>query len=461
MNLETKVGLFVFFSLMVASAAIIKISDIRFDKRYTLYFVFKDVKGLQNKSPIKIAGVEIGRVDNILLEDGRAKVIGKIQFGVPVYSNGKVKVKQTGLIGSQYLDLEPGTVDQSQLKEGDTLYGSAGKSLDDVMEKLSELIDGKEGQAGLGDNLIATMANLRSITDSINRAIGQRDSELQEMVLNLHQFTADLKGVASDLHDLTSSKKEDIQVAITKMRSLLERLDDIVSKVQKGEGSVGKLLADKEMGEDVKKTVANFKDTSASAKEVLARFTKVKSFWEFEIRSAPGVSIVRGDGGIKLQPRDHKYYYLGVNNAGDRKDEYKYSGDYEKKNTITAVLGKEFGSLTVELGAIRSSAGIGLKYFPFQSRSSDSAPQKWTEHVEFNAQAFDFSRDETRGLVNYERKFKGPHFNLGAAYHLNRWVQLGATLEDIAEVKQVNLRSRVVFEDRDLAYLFGFVSFVR
>lgn len=461
MNLETKVGLFVLLGLVIGGFSIMKLGDVRFEKRYTLYFVFEDIQNLRDKSLIKISGVEVGRVDKIELEQGRAKIRAQIQSDVPVYANARVKVKLTGIIGTQFLDLNPGTLESRRLKDGDTIVGEKTKSLNDLMEKLSDLIEGKEGKPGIGDHLQLTVANLRSITDALNAAIGLQKNQLVDIVDNLHQFSVDLKGATSDLHAVISSKKVDIETSLTKLRSILDRVDELLAKVQQGEGTIGKLVSDKEMGEEVKKTVTHLKETSESAKQVLARFTKVRSYWEFQLRALPNFSVGRADGGIRLQPREEKYYYLGVSNIGAKKDEFKNENDFEKKNTITALLGKEFGPITFEIGAIRSSAGIGLKYSPFKGVTEETDSLRWAKKFELNGQAFDFGRDELRGKTGNERKFQGPHFNLGAKYRVNRWINLGASVEDLAETQQVNINTDLIFEDKDLAYLFGFVSFAR
>lgn len=470
MSIETRVGLFVLIGLGISAVSVMKLSNIRLEKRYTLYVIFDDVQSLREKGPVKIAGVDIGAADKIELDQGRAKITARIKSNVAIFANAHAKIKQTGVIGTQYIEIQPGTPEAARLKDGDTLYGDKTKSLTDLVEKLSELIEGKEGKPGIGDDLKATMSNLRSITDSLNAAIGKQKADLVDIVRNLHDFTADLKGMASDLHEVTSSKKEEIEASITKLKSILDRLDEITAKVQRGEGAVGRLINDKEVGDEVKKTVSNLKDTSESAKQVLSRFTKIRSFWEFQARAVPAASALRGDGGIRLQPKEGKYYYLGVNNIGDRKDEFKNANDYEKKNTITALLGKVFGPFTVEVGAIRSTGGIGLKYYPFKKESiaetlsenyKAQEPSDWKENIELNAQAFDFGRDETRGKAGQERTFNKPHFNVGAKYHVNRFVRVGAAVEDLAEVRQYSILTHLVFEDKDLAYLFGFVSFAR
>src|SRR3989344_3868345 len=136
MNLETTVGLFVLIGAVISGIGVMRLSDVRFERRYTLYFIFQDVGNLRDKSTIKISGVEVGRIRKIELEDARAKVTASIKKDVPVYANGKVKIELTGIIGTQFLDLDPGTPETSRLKDGDTLYGQQTKSINDLMEKL-------------------------------------------------------------------------------------------------------------------------------------------------------------------------------------------------------------------------------------------------------------------------------------------------------------------------------------
>lgn len=461
MNLETRVGLFVFLGLVVFGFGVMKLSDISLKRSYTLNFVFDDVGNLRDKSMVKMSGVEVGKVHGIRIENGRAKVSARIDADVPVYANGGVKIRLSGLIGTQFLDLAPGTPESTRLKDGDTLFGQSLKTLDQLIEKISEIVEGKDGKNGAGSDFRATLSNLRSITDSLNSAIGRQRDEIKDMVSNFHRFSEDLKGIASDFHEVTSARKGDIDASIARLKSILERVDEIAAKIQKGEGSIGKLVSDKEMGDEVKQTVTNMRETAQSAKEVLARFTKVRSFWELEFRSIPAANGYRADGGVRLQPRENKYYYLGVSNAGDRKYEFKDAGDYEKKNTVMALIGKEYGPVTIELGAIRSSAGVGLKVYPFKALADEKSPARWSRNFELNAQVFDFGRDEIRGRAGRERLFDKPQYNIGADYKLNRFIALGAGVEDLAEVKQYSMKTHLIFEDKDLAYLFGFVSFAR
>ena len=109
MNLETRVGMFVLLGLVVFGFGVMKLSDLSLKKSYTLHFVFDDVGNLRDKSAVKMSGVEVGKVHGIVLENGRAKVTAYIDSDIPVYANARVRIRLTGLIGSQFLDLAPGT----------------------------------------------------------------------------------------------------------------------------------------------------------------------------------------------------------------------------------------------------------------------------------------------------------------------------------------------------------------
>ena len=147
------------------------------------------------------------------------------------------------------------------------------------MERVAKSLDDVTGGGKLGSNLNATMANLRSITDSLNAAIGQQRQSLINIVKNIEGFSEHAKSVAEHLDDVMTSSKEEIKSAIHNLKETLDKSNTLLGGVQKGEGVLGTLFVDRKASEEIKETVTNLKQTSESAKEVLARFTKVRAFW--------------------------------------------------------------------------------------------------------------------------------------------------------------------------------------
>jgi hypothetical protein len=126
--------------------------------------------------------------------------------------------------------------------------------------------------------------------------------------------------------------------------------------------------------------------------------------------------------------------------------------DWERKNTITAVMGKDFGPLTVYGGAIRSAGGVGARFRPLPKNSS------WNRRVELEGEAYNFGRDETlRGV-----QLKGPVYNAGLRVNaIAPWVWVGGQVEDLKERKNFNANVNVVFKDEDIAFLLGLVGLAK
>jgi len=101
---------------------------------------------------------------------------------------------------------------------------------------------------------------------------------------------------------------------------------------------------------------------------------------------------------------------------------------------------------------IKSRAGLEARYRPFQETEAPVL-----NRLELIGQGFDFGRD----AVFKDRHFTNPNYTAGARVKVNPWLTVGAQAEDIAETTNINGVVNVSFEDKDIAYLLGFVSFAR
>jgi len=452
MNAETKVGIFTLCGLAVLAAGIITLGDVRFKDFYRLQVTFASAEGLPEKGPVKIAGVEVGKIESILLDGGRARVTVRMDKAVVVYRNAKARVAVTGMIGTKYLELEQGSSDQSPLKDGDVIDGETSVSMDEIMKQVSEFFREDPGRGSLADNFKQTMANLRDITDSLNVALGQQEQKLTEIVENIHELTAHARNISVDINEIIAQHKEDVKVALAKIRSISERVDEIAARIQKGEGALGKFVSDKEMGEDVKQTVSTLRAVAKDAKQVLGRIAMIETYWDYRQRYDFEDNQYRADLGLRIVPRPGKYYFIQANNVGKKEDSKIVGNDFEKRNTITAVMGKDFGPVTIFGGAIRSSGGAGMAFRPFYKS------EKWNRRVELQAEAYDFPRDTVRQGI----KLDSPVYNAGARVAIvypTLWA--GAQVEDIAERKNFNANMNLTFKDEDIAYLLGLVGLAR
>jgi phospholipid/cholesterol/gamma-HCH transport system substrate-binding protein len=122
-DLEFVVGLFLAIGIGCLAWLSIKLARKEFFARdgYELQAVFSNGSGLHSGTPVVIAGVEIGRVKSVGLEDYEAKVRIVIQHGLGLPSDTIASIKTKGLIGEKYVELTPGASERP-LKPGDAIH---------------------------------------------------------------------------------------------------------------------------------------------------------------------------------------------------------------------------------------------------------------------------------------------------------------------------------------------------
>jgi phospholipid/cholesterol/gamma-HCH transport system substrate-binding protein len=86
--------------------------DLLGNRGYVVSADFPTVGGLKNGSTVEIAGVEVGRVDRIVLQDYQAHVVMVIQPGVKLQDDSIASIKTKGLIGERYVRISPGGSDK-------------------------------------------------------------------------------------------------------------------------------------------------------------------------------------------------------------------------------------------------------------------------------------------------------------------------------------------------------------
>ena len=114
LNLELVVGVFMVVGILCLGYLSIKLGklDVLGRRGYELFAVFSDIGGLRNGAPVVIAGVDIGRVESIGLEDYEARVVLQINPGLQMHEDAIVSIKTRGLIGEQYVQISVGAADE-------------------------------------------------------------------------------------------------------------------------------------------------------------------------------------------------------------------------------------------------------------------------------------------------------------------------------------------------------------
>jgi phospholipid/cholesterol/gamma-HCH transport system substrate-binding protein len=226
-SLETRLGIFVVLVVLAAWAIMETLGGLQmFQSGYRLNALFATAQDLKVGDNVKMAGVEIGRVESITLTNQSVNVAMKLRSGVIVKTDSKASVRFTGLMGQNFVSISFGSPDAPQAIEGTPLQTEEQPDLNAVMAKLNDAADGikRFGDAWSGDKI---------------------------------------SNLVGPLVDFVKQNSGNIGGAIS-------NIDNITAQIASGQGTVGKLIYTDTLYTSALTTVSNLQDTAASAGDVLA-----------------------------------------------------------------------------------------------------------------------------------------------------------------------------------------------
>jgi len=151
LNLEVLVGLFVLIGIAALAYLSIKLGKLEVlgSSGYTVTAEFDSVGGLKKGATVEIAGVEVGRVTGVSLdnEEYRAVVTMRIKPGVKLQEDAIASIKTKGLIGEKYVAISPGA-SETLIKDGGKIRETT--SPVEIEELLGKYIFGSVGGPGGG-----------------------------------------------------------------------------------------------------------------------------------------------------------------------------------------------------------------------------------------------------------------------------------------------------------------------
>jgi phospholipid/cholesterol/gamma-HCH transport system substrate-binding protein len=114
-DLELAVGIFMIAGMVCLAYLTIKLGQLEVfgDKGYEIQAVFSSSGGLKTGSSVVIAGVEVGRVKKVVLDDYEARVTMSIPLEVKIQEDAIASIKTKGLIGEKYVEISPGGLDEN------------------------------------------------------------------------------------------------------------------------------------------------------------------------------------------------------------------------------------------------------------------------------------------------------------------------------------------------------------
>lgn len=310
MKREIKVGIFTVAVLLAgwAVARFLQGSEI-FSTNHKYYAHYEQVGGIQTASHVVINGVQVGTVTAVNLSDNPSEGVDlelsvDKRYAIPVDS--KARIFNDGLMGGKAVEIIYGSATEYipedgriETLEATDLMAIAGEELTDLKSQITSVT---EGLVKTLDNLNALLeqntegithivANIDGVTGNINEILAGEKANLESALASLSEFTQTLGENAAQVDTIVdnmatfSQELADAEL-ITSLEATVEQLNGVLAAVQNKEGSVGSLLYDKELYDNLNQSSENLAALLADLKEHPTRYVHFSLFGSDDDKAA-------------------------------------------------------------------------------------------------------------------------------------------------------------------------------
>jgi len=278
-SLETRLGLFVAVAILAAWAIVETLGGVEmFRGGYHVLAQFDTAQDLKVGDMVKMAGVEIGRVEKIGLTDQKVQVTMKLHDDVVVKTDSKALIKFTGLMGQNFVAVDFGSATAPRAVDGTVIETLEQPDLSAIMAKLDAAASGiaRVASSFSGDKidnvlgpltdffkqnsggLTATIANIKNVSSQIAAGQGTVGKLIYDpslynsaiaTVTNLQSTVTDAKQMMANVSagQGTIGKLLTDEALYRSTTASMTNLNQILFKINHGEGSVGKLVNDDDL----------------------------------------------------------------------------------------------------------------------------------------------------------------------------------------------------------------------
>ena len=275
-------ALYLSVGLVVLLAIVILIFGVFFlnekDPRETFnhfYLRFSQVSTLVLDDPVKVNGVKLGKVENIELAGHRVVVTIRLRTDVKIPKDSEIRVQNIGIMGERQIGMILGD-STTYYAPGDTITGQfdagiaealglAGEVCDStkvLLESVKAALNGTIASPDFQDRFKAILGKAENLEDRMMNLVNTTDPQLKKSLAGLNEVTVKVgelvDGVKPPIDNLFAGADKVMVNAnslITELEGVTKHLDELIARVQSTDNTVGTLLHDRTLHDDLVKTV--------------------------------------------------------------------------------------------------------------------------------------------------------------------------------------------------------------
>lgn len=340
------------------------------------------------------------------------------------------------------------------------------------------LVENDDSVAGLLRNLHAISTDIVALTSGPSQSADGANAEagdLRQTMTQIRKVSDDLAIVTSSLKNIIGANEGEVDQGVKQLRHTLDELNrsltslaEVSGRVERGEGTVGRLLTDERMADKLEYAVTGASDF-VSGLTSLETHVDLGTWYNFN------ESTARVTFGLKLQPKPDKYYLFEIiedgggierltrtlqetSSEGSDVTEREVVRQYDNSIRVTAMFAKRFWDfLVLRAGLIETSGGVGANLM------------FWDDRIELRSDLFNFSgpRDKVIEGDPLYGEWTWPRWRTLVKFQPVPYVYLTAGVDDVLNY-QVNparsgygfdyfMGAGITFQDEDLRSILPFV----
>ncbi len=380
-----KVGLLALVAMASVVVMSLKITQNQsgFGKHIQYKTIISDASGIFEKTPIKVAGINAGRIKSIELEGNKALITFEIIEKIKITSSSKLKIKSVGLLGDKFIDMDLGTQAGEVLPKNSFIITEDGEGMESLTKDASAILkDVKEITKSLKDALKddqgrnvlqSIVANIDEVTTSLRRITDNNEEKVNKILDDVEALASQLARETDRYQkDSIMSDLSEIGPIMDKVNATVDDLKIIVADVKDGKGTVGKLLRDDAVVDQVSQTLS-------SVNRLVSRINNI----EADIGLSTGANTRTGSDtrfDLDIYPAPERFFRLGIvtNEFGPQSETEtntytSVDGGPETEKSVRKVtksdfkfnfqIGRRIQRWALRAGLIESTGGVGVDYF--------------------------------------------------------------------------------------------------
>jgi len=266
LTVEQRIGAFFVIGLVLLVAAIeLTLGLGLLHRSYPVYATFRDVQGLDQGADVRLAGIKAGRVDSMRIDGDRVVVKMAIDGSHQLKKDSVARLDFRALSGDRFIALSLGTPTAKAVEPGDTIEGETPASFTDVVDELSGVAHSVTDLTdSLKTNSERLLAGLADVVEENRQSLGSTAQHLASITEKLDRGTGTLGLLLNDptLYDQVTSTMGDV-------RQSVQDLGAVAHDLSAGKGTLGKLVSeDGGLYEQMRETVDSLAATARNTQEI-------------------------------------------------------------------------------------------------------------------------------------------------------------------------------------------------